>query len=260
MGAPRRRSRRWFIYELYGRADARGQGVAAYQTLIAAIKLGARAYLYGDEAAEKNITQTKSPRWLGGRCRRQPSSAKPSRMSAELFSRRHLLGIEGLSRPEIENLLDLADAAVDVSRAVEKKSATLRGRTLINLFFEASTRTQSSFELAGKRLGADVMNMSRRQLQREKGRDADRHRDHAQRDAARHHRRAPSSRRRRASAGPQGRLLRRQRRRRRARAPDAGAARRADHPPQLRPHRGADGRDLRRHPAFARGALQHHLL
>jgi aspartate carbamoyltransferase catalytic subunit len=81
-------------------------------------------------------------------------------MSAVLFARRHLLGIEGLSRPEIENLLDLSDAAVDVSRAVEKKKTTLRGRTLINLFFEASTRTQSSFELAGKRLGADVMNMS----------------------------------------------------------------------------------------------------
>jgi aspartate carbamoyltransferase catalytic subunit len=81
-------------------------------------------------------------------------------VSAEFFTRRHLLGIEGLSRPEIENLLDLADAAVDVSRAVEKKKTTLRGRTLINLFFEASTRTQSSFELAGKRLGADVMNMS----------------------------------------------------------------------------------------------------
>jgi aspartate carbamoyltransferase catalytic subunit len=81
-------------------------------------------------------------------------------MPSETFTRRHLLGIEGLSRPEIENLLDLADAAVDVSRAVEKKKSTLRGRTLINLFFEASTRTQSSFELAGKRLGADVMNMS----------------------------------------------------------------------------------------------------
>ena len=81
-------------------------------------------------------------------------------MPDEIFARRHLLGIEGLSRPEIENLLDLADAAVDVSRQVEKKRATLRGRTQINLFFEASTRTQSSFELAGKRLGADVMNMS----------------------------------------------------------------------------------------------------
>ena len=76
------------------------------------------------------------------------------------FPHRHLLGIEGLSRPDIEALLDLADQAVDVSRQVEKKRATLRGRTQINLFFEASTRTQSSFELAGKRLGADVMNMS----------------------------------------------------------------------------------------------------
>ena len=81
-------------------------------------------------------------------------------MSFETFARRHLLGIEGLERPEIENLLDLADSAVEISRQVEKKRATLRGRTLINLFFEASTRTQSSFELAGKRLGADVMNMS----------------------------------------------------------------------------------------------------
>jgi aspartate carbamoyltransferase catalytic subunit len=50
--------------------------------------------------------------------------------------------------------------AIEVSRQVEKKLSTLRGRTQINLFFEASTRTQSSFELAGKRLGADVMNMS----------------------------------------------------------------------------------------------------
>jgi aspartate carbamoyltransferase catalytic subunit len=76
------------------------------------------------------------------------------------FSHRHLLGIEGLSPLDINALLDLAEAAVEVSRQVEKKRTTLRGRTLINLFFEASTRTQSSFELAGKRLGADVMNMS----------------------------------------------------------------------------------------------------
>jgi aspartate carbamoyltransferase catalytic subunit len=76
------------------------------------------------------------------------------------FSHRHLLGIEGLSPLDINALLDLAEDAVEVSRRVEKKRTTLRGRTLINLFFEASTRTQSSFELAGKRLGADVMNMS----------------------------------------------------------------------------------------------------
>jgi aspartate carbamoyltransferase catalytic subunit len=76
------------------------------------------------------------------------------------FSHRRLLGIEGLNRLDILHLLNLAEEAISVSRQVEKKRGTLSGRTLINLFFEASTRTQSSFELAGKRLGADVMNMS----------------------------------------------------------------------------------------------------
>ncbi len=80
--------------------------------------------------------------------------------TSRLFPHRHLLGIEGLAPEDIIQLLDLADEAVEVSRQVEKKKATLRGRTQINLFFEASTRTQASFELAGKRLGADVMNMS----------------------------------------------------------------------------------------------------
>ncbi len=73
---------------------------------------------------------------------------------------RHLLGIEGLHPPEIAGLLDLADSYVEQSRRPEKKSAILRGRTLINLFFENSTRTRTSFELAGKRLGGDVINMS----------------------------------------------------------------------------------------------------
>jgi aspartate carbamoyltransferase catalytic subunit len=86
-----------------------------------------------------------------------------------IFSQRHLLGIEGLSPPEIVALLDLADSAVEISRQVEKKRSTLRGRTQINLFFEASTRTQSSFELAGKRLGADVMNMSTANSSAKKG-------------------------------------------------------------------------------------------
>ena len=76
------------------------------------------------------------------------------------FVRRHLLTCEDLSSAEIGALLDLADKAADSNRQVIKKRDVLRGRTLINLFFEASTRTQSSFELAGKRLGADVMNMN----------------------------------------------------------------------------------------------------
>jgi aspartate carbamoyltransferase catalytic subunit len=77
-----------------------------------------------------------------------------------VLNRRHLLGIEGLSPEEIIGLLDLAEEYVDLNRQIDKKRSSLRGRTIINLFFEASTRTQSSFELAGKRLGADVMNMS----------------------------------------------------------------------------------------------------
>lgn len=80
--------------------------------------------------------------------------------SSVSFSRRHLLTCEGLSAREITSLLDLADKAADLNRQVNKKRDVLRGRTLINLFFEASTRTQASFELAGKRLGADVMNMN----------------------------------------------------------------------------------------------------
>jgi len=80
--------------------------------------------------------------------------------SSFVLHQRHLLGMEGLSAEEIGTLLDLAEEFVDLNRQVEKKRASLRGRTLINLFFEVSTRTQASFELAGKRLGADVMNMA----------------------------------------------------------------------------------------------------
>src|ERR1043166_4060441 len=76
------------------------------------------------------------------------------------FVRRHLLTGEELSSGEISALLDLADKAAENNRQIIKKRDVLRGRTLINLFFEASTRTQSSFERAGKRLGADVMNMN----------------------------------------------------------------------------------------------------
>ncbi|MGE5535808.1 MAG: aspartate carbamoyltransferase catalytic subunit, partial [Acidobacteriota bacterium] len=89
--------------------------------------------------------------------------------SSFVLNRRHLLGIEGLSREEISGLLDLAEEFVTLNRQVEKKRTSLRGRTQINLFFESSTRTQSSFELAGKRLGADVMNMAVSQSAMRKG-------------------------------------------------------------------------------------------
>jgi aspartate carbamoyltransferase catalytic subunit len=80
--------------------------------------------------------------------------------AAPILKTGHLLGIDSLSPVEITALLDLAETYVSLNRARDKKAAVLKGRTLINLFFEASTRTQSSFELAGKRLGADVLNMS----------------------------------------------------------------------------------------------------
>jgi aspartate carbamoyltransferase catalytic subunit len=84
----------------------------------------------------------------------------PAAKSSFVLRHRHLLGIEGLSASDITGLLDLAEEYVELNRQIDKKRTSLRGRTQVNLFFEASTRTQSSFEIAGKRLGADVMNMS----------------------------------------------------------------------------------------------------
>ncbi|MDB5365020.1 MAG: aspartate carbamoyltransferase [Rhodospirillales bacterium] len=76
------------------------------------------------------------------------------------FPHRHLLGIEGLSAADVTAVLDVADSYVEQNRRADKRSAHLRGRTIVNLFFEDSTRTRTSFELAGKRLGGDVINMS----------------------------------------------------------------------------------------------------
>jgi len=76
------------------------------------------------------------------------------------FPHRHLLGIEGLSPEEISILLDLSETYVNQNRRADKTTPLLHGRTIINLFFEDSTRTRTSFELAGKRLGGDLINMS----------------------------------------------------------------------------------------------------
>ena len=78
----------------------------------------------------------------------------------EAFPHRSLLDIEGLTRIDVERILDTAEAFLQVSRRPVRKVPTLRGKTVINLFYEASTRTRTSFELAGKRLSADVINMS----------------------------------------------------------------------------------------------------
>ena len=76
------------------------------------------------------------------------------------FSHPHLLGIDGLSRDDVYYMFERAEYSIEKNREPDKKHAILKGRTLINVFFEDSTRTRTSFELAGKRLGADVINMS----------------------------------------------------------------------------------------------------
>jgi len=85
---------------------------------------------------------------------------KPKRAAPGAYQHQHLLGIDGLSRKNINHILDIAEGYIGKNRQIDKKHVILKGRTLINLFFENSTRTRTSFELAGKRLGADVINMS----------------------------------------------------------------------------------------------------
>src|SRR6202051_3281442 len=85
------------------------------------------------------------------------------RSKAAPFPKRHFLSVTD------HHPLDLPDLFVGINRPRSKNIDLLKGRTLVNLFFEASTRTQSSFELAGKRLGADVVNMSPRSSSISKG-------------------------------------------------------------------------------------------
>ena len=76
------------------------------------------------------------------------------------ISQKHLLGIQDLSISDVKLILDESKKFISLNKSKNKKLDILRGKTQINLFFEPSTRTQSSFELAGKRLGADVMSMN----------------------------------------------------------------------------------------------------
>ncbi len=78
----------------------------------------------------------------------------------KLLASQHLLAVDDISPAEIAALLDLAQTYVVEDSAPSKRNSMLEGQTQVNLFFETSTRTQSSFEIAGKRLGADVMNMA----------------------------------------------------------------------------------------------------
>ncbi len=78
----------------------------------------------------------------------------------QMWSNKHLLGTEGLAADDAVRILDTAEVFFEVSKRRVRKVPTLRGKTVINLFFEPSTRTRTSFEIAGKRLSADVINFS----------------------------------------------------------------------------------------------------
>ena len=86
------------------------------------------------------------------------------------FRQKHLLGISGLDPEEIKTILDLADRYANQNRDRSIQEKTLAGLTQVNMFFENSTRTQASFEIAGKRLGANVMNMAMQASSIKKGR------------------------------------------------------------------------------------------
>src|SRR5438552_9955262 len=75
------------------------------------------------------------------------------------FMQRHLLGLEGVPADEITTMLDTAASFKEISERDIKKVPTLRGKTVINLFYESSTRTRTSFEIAAKRLSADTINI-----------------------------------------------------------------------------------------------------
>ena len=173
------------------------------------------------------------------------------------FGHRHLLGIEPLSPAEIDTSSISASGSSRSTSGPIKKVPTLRGKTVINLFLEPSTRTRTSFEIAAKRLSADAVNISGSASSTVKGEtllDTARNLDamspdvvvvrHAQAGAA-------------EMLAGQLRAARGQRGRRRARAPDAGAARLLDHPRAQGADRGARRRHLRRHPPQPRRALEH---
>jgi len=95
-----------------------------------------------------------------------PSTAGPGEAPAvpdiapATLRSRHLLGIDGLDAGEITLILDTAEAMKEIGTRSVKKVPTLRGRTVVNVFFEPSTRTRTSFEIAEKRLSADTLSIA----------------------------------------------------------------------------------------------------
>ena len=173
------------------------------------------------------------------------------------LSSKDLLGIKGMTADEIKLILDTAATFKDVSERDIKKVPTLRGKTVINLFYEASTRTRTSFELAGKRLSADVINISTSTSSVIKGEtllDTARNIEAMKSDMiiVRHS----------CSGAPEylvqtAQELGDQRRRRFPRTSDAGAARYVHDPGKARQARRPDGRDRGRYHAQPGGTVEY---
>ena len=170
---------------------------------------------------------------------------------------KHLLDIESLTADEIVTVLDTARAFKAVGERAIKKVPALRGKTVVNLFIEPSTRTRISFELAEQRLSADIINFSAEASSLKKGetlKDTARNLEALNADfiVIRH-----SASGRAAFSVARAQRQRHQRRRRRARASHAGVARRLHHPRAQGENRRAERDDSGRHSLQPRGALGH---
>src|SRR6266496_3112091 len=167
------------------------------------------------------------------------------------FTMKHLLGIRELTVNQITHLLDTAQSFLDISKREIKKVPALRGRTVINLFFEPSTRTRTSFEIAAKRLSADAVNISVSTSSVSKGEtllDTARNLEAMAPDCIviRH-----------SSSGARLQRVDCQRRRWRPRASNPGSPGRTYNPRTERTDRRFEGRNRRRHFALARSAIEH---
>src|SRR5262249_40343968 len=162
--------------------------------------------------------------------------------------KKDLLGIDDLSPDEIYLILETAEAMREIGERPIKKVPTLRGKTVVNLFYEPSTRTRTSFVIAEKRLSADTLNIdveTRSALKRAQGGDARRHGAEHRSHGARHDRAASRFVGRVPPAVQALPIQDHQRRRWHARASDAGPARRLYDPPAQIDHRKSEGRDRR---------------
>ena len=186
---------------------------------------------------------------------KRPDPAVPASPRRAL-SKKDLLDIDGITEDDIRLVLDTAESMREINQRAIKKVPTLRGKLVANLFFENSTRTRFSFEIAERRLSADSIALSAVGHVGRQGRDAARHGAEPHGDGARRDRDPALAVRGAAPPRAEPAVRRRERGRRDARAPDAGAPRRVHDPPREGDARRPPRRDLRRRPAQPRRAVE----